>query len=211
MRFAEVNEAWMSHIGSLGHSAILFPAALALFGFLVWLGRRADALAFIAALAVCLATTLVAKLAFHACDSGVPAFGIQSPSGHTSFSAVFYGCVALLVSAGRQSSQRIAIYVGAALFVYLIGVSRIVVEAHTWPDVAAGLAIGVISILVFQALRGPARPLAVSFRAIAFGVPIGAVLLTIILFFARHWTPEPLIEAAALRLNLLQNLCGPLS
>ena len=42
----------MSHIGNLGHSAILLPASLVLFCFLLWLGRRADALAFLAALSV---------------------------------------------------------------------------------------------------------------------------------------------------------------
>jgi len=40
----------MSHIGNLGHSAILFPASLIVFGCLIWLGRRADAIAFAAAL-----------------------------------------------------------------------------------------------------------------------------------------------------------------
>jgi hypothetical protein len=63
--------------------------------------------------------------------------------------------------------------------------------------------------VVFQALRGPPRPLAVPFRAIAFGVPVAAVFLTIILSAARRWTPEPLIEAAALRLDLFLSLCGP--
>jgi membrane-associated phospholipid phosphatase len=200
----------MSHIGNFGHSAILFPASLVLFGFLLWLGRRADAFAFLAALIVCLVAALVAKLAFHACEPRDLAFGIESPSGHVSFSVVFYGCLALLVSAGRPLRQRIIIDAGAALFVVLIGVSRIVVWAHTPADVAAGLAIGLVSILLFQALRGPPRPFVAPFSVIAFGVPIGVALLVVILSFARHWTPEPLIEAAGLRLGLLLNLCGPL-
>ncbi|WP_158816981.1 phosphatase PAP2 family protein [Methylocapsa sp. S129] len=201
----------MSHIGGLGHSAILFPASLALFGFLLWLGRRADALAFVAALTVCLVATLVAKLAFHACESNVAAFGVESPSGHASFSAVFYGCAALVIAGGRPPWARMGVYAVAALFVFLIGVSRVVVGAHTFPDVVVGLGIGMISILVFHALRGPPRPLAISLRAVAWGIPTGAVLLTIILYFARRWTAEPLIEAVALRLNLLLNLCGPVS
>jgi membrane-associated phospholipid phosphatase len=201
----------MSHIGNLGHSAILFPAGLALFGFLMWSDRRDDALAFVAAIAVCLGSTLIAKLAFHACESGVPALGIESPSGHASFSTTFYGCVALLIASGRPPWQRTGICAGAALLVFLIGVSRVVVGAHTLPDVAVGFVIGAISILAFQALRGPSRPLAVPFGAIAFGIPAGALLVAIILSFARHWTPEPLIEAAGLRLNLLLGVCQPLS
>jgi membrane-associated phospholipid phosphatase len=201
----------MSHIGSFGHSAILFPASLALFGFLLWLGRRADALAFLAAVIVCLIAALIAKLAFQACEPRNLAFGIESPSGHVSFSAVFYGCLALMLAAGRPPWQKVVLYAGAALWVILIGASRIVVEAHTLPDVAAGLAIGAISILTYQALRGPPRPLALSFRAIAFGAPAAAFLVVVILYFARHWTPEPLIEAVALRLGLLSGLCAPLS
>jgi len=199
----------MSHIGSFGHSAILFPASLALFGLLLWLGRRSDALAFLAALIVALVGTLIAKLAFHACEQGGLTFGIESPSGHVSFSTVFYGCLALTLGAGRLPWQKVVLYAVAALWVILIGVSRVVVSAHTASDVAAGLVIGAISILTYRALRGPPRLLALSFRAIAFGAPAGAVLIAVILYFARHWTPEPLIEAVALRLGLLLNVCAP--
>ena len=201
----------MSQIGNLGHSAILLPASLVLFCVLLWLGRRADALAFLAALSVCLVAALVAKLFFHACGSGDVALGIESPSGHVSFSAVFYGCLALLFSAARPLWQRIVIGAGAALFVVLIGASRVVVWAHTVPDVAAGLVIGAASLLVFQALRGPPRPLVAPFGAIAFGAPAAAILVVVILHFARHWTPEPLIEVVALRLGLLLDACAPLS
>ena len=201
----------MSHIGGFGHSAILFPASLALFGLLLWLGRRSDALAFLAALIVALVGTLIAKLAFHACEQGSLTFGVESPSGHVSFSAVFYGCVALALGAGRPPWQKVVLYAVAALWVALIGASRIVVEAHNLPDVVAGLIIGAISILTYWALRGPPRPLALSFRAIALGAPAVAVVIAVILYFARHWTPEPLIEAVALRLGLLLDVCAPLS
>jgi hypothetical protein len=100
----------MSHIGNLGHSAILFPAAFILCCVLLWFRRRADALALLAALTFCLAITLVAKLAFHACESRALAFGIESPSGHASFSASFYGCLVLLAASGRQLWQRISFY-----------------------------------------------------------------------------------------------------
>jgi membrane-associated phospholipid phosphatase len=201
----------MSQIGNLGHSAILLPASLALFGILLWLGRRADAMAFLAALTVCLVAALLAKLFFHGCGSGDLVLGIESPSGHVSFSAVFYGCLALLIAAGRPSWQRTAIGAGAILFVVLIGASRVIVWAHTIPDVAAGLFIGAASVLVFQALRGPRRPLVAPIRAVAFGAPAAAILIVVILHFARHWTPEPLIEAVALRLGLLLDACAPLS
>ena len=197
----------MSHIGHLGHSAILFPASLVFFICLLWLDRHADARAFGAALFACLLATLVAKLAFHACGSEIPAFGIESPSGHASISAVFYGCLALNVAAGRPLWQRTGIYAGTALFVALVGVSRVVVEAHTLPDVIAGTSIGMLAILVFQALRGPSRLLVIPRRALTLGIPASAVLVLTILVFARHWTPEGLIEIAGWRLDRFFGVC----
>jgi membrane-associated phospholipid phosphatase len=197
----------MSHIGHLGHSAILFPASLAFFGCLLWFDRRADAIAFSAALAACLLATLVAKLAFHACGSEISAFGIESPSGHTSFSATFYGCLALIVTAGRPLWQRTGIYAGTALLVLLVGVSRVLVEAHTAPDVIAGTSIGMSAILVFQVLRGPSRPFVMPTWAMALAIPASAVLALTILVFARHWTPEDLIKTAGLRIDRFFGVC----
>jgi len=198
----------MHYFGNLGHSGIIIPAAAILFGFLLWSDRGADAIALLAALTVCLAATLIAKLAFHACDSPVSTFGIESPSGHVSFSVAFYGCLVLIFAAGRPGWQRTSAYLGAVLLVLLVGTGRVAVEAHTWPEVVAGAAIGGISIFAFQALRGPSRHLTLPSSAIAFGIPIAAVSLAVILLFARHWTPEPYIEAAASRLALLLELCG---
>jgi hypothetical protein len=72
-------------------------------------------------------------LAFHACASDIPAIGIEGPSGHARFSAVFYGCLALFGAAGRPLWQRTGIYAGTALFVLFVSVSRFFVEAHTLP------------------------------------------------------------------------------
>jgi membrane-associated phospholipid phosphatase len=201
----------MAHIGNFGDSAILLAGSLFLLGLLLWLGRRADALAFLAALTVCLATALAAKLFFHACEASVLASGVDNPSGHVSFGAVFYGCVALMVGAGRPRWQRIGVYAAAVLLTLLIGASRIFVGAHTLPDVWAGGAIGAAALLVFQALRGPSPRLVVPFIAIAICVPTGAIVLFLVFGFARHWTPEPLIEAAALRLDRWVHACAPRS
>jgi membrane-associated phospholipid phosphatase len=197
----------MLHIGNLGHSAILLPASLVLVGCLLWFGRRADATALSAALTICLLVTLVAKLAFHACESELPALGIQTPSGHASFSTVFYGCGALIAMAGRPFWQKISVYVGTVLMVLLVGASRVVVRAHTLPDVIAGISIGVFAIVVFQLLRGPSRSVAIPYKVLALGIPAAAILVTIVLVFARHWTPENLIESAALRLDHSLSLC----
>jgi hypothetical protein len=64
-----------------------------------------------------------------------------------------------------------------------------------------------ITIVVFQELRGPPRPFVVPTRVIALGIPASTVLILTILVFARHWTPEDLIETAGLRLGRMFGVC----
>jgi membrane-associated phospholipid phosphatase len=200
----------MSHIGNLGHSAVLFPASLIVFGCLIWIGRRADAIAFAAALTASVLATLAAKLAIYTCEPRIPWLGIESPSGHASFSAAFYGCIALLAGAGRPPWQRIGVYAATILFVLLVGLSRIVIEVHTVPDVIVGTGIGAAAVLLFQLLRGPPRPIVIPLRVIALGVPVSAIVALTILVFARHWTPEGFIEHVGLRLDHVFGVCASL-
>jgi undecaprenyl-diphosphatase len=200
----------MSQIGNLGHSAVLFPASLIVVGLLLWLGRRADALAFAAALAAAVLATLAAKLTIYTCEPTTPWLGVESPSGHASFAAAFYGCLALLAAAGRPLSRRLAIYAATILFVALIGASRIATEAHTPSDVIVGAGFGALSVLLFQILRGPPRPIVVPLGVMALSVPVSAALALTILVYARHWTPEGLIEHAGWRLDRVLGVCASL-
>lgn len=196
----------MHLIGNLGHPAVLIPASFGVLGFLFWSRARRDAFAFAAALMTCLATTGLAKLAFGACPSGI-AVGIESPSGHASFSAAFYGCLASLVGTAKPIWQKVGLYGGAALFVLLIGYSRVVDGAHTKIEVNLGLLIGAASILLFCALRRRPGPLFVRVRAIAIGSPFVLAFVVAVLLVARHWTPEPIIEAVAVYLGAYFHLC----
>jgi len=199
----------MSHIGQLGHLAILLPASAVLSGLLLWAGRREEAKAFLAALGLCLVVVLLAKLVGYACEARtVLGLGVESPSGHAAVSAVFFGCLALLLGAERPLRQRASIYIGAAVLVVLIGLSRVVVEAHTPQDVIAGLVIGTPMIAVFQLLRGPPRIVPVSLGAVAVGAPVGCALLIAVLWTALHWTPEDLIAAIAPRIGAALGVCG---
>jgi membrane-associated phospholipid phosphatase len=195
------------HFGNFGDSAVLLPASLFLAFVLATAGRRQDAVAFSVALAICLATTLIGKLAVHACSAQMSEFDLESPSGHTAFAALFYGCLALIVAAGWPRLRAMVLYAATALLVVLVGVSRVVISAHTAPDVVLGLAIGACAVLVFGTLRGKARPVVIAARTLAVAVPVGVVLVALVLIVARHWTPEPLIAAAGRRLDLWLGLC----
>jgi len=196
----------MHLFGNLGHIALLGPLSLAIVFYLAAIGAQRDAFAFAAALVVCLAATLVAKLLFDVCGARI--FDIESPSGHESFSAMVYGGVALLVATGRPARQQVIVYAAAALLILAIGVGRVASHAHTPPEVALGLLIGLGAAILFRGLRGKAAaPMPVPWRALAFFSPVALALAFGALLFLRHWTPEYFIAAFGRRVGAHYGLC----
>jgi membrane-associated phospholipid phosphatase len=197
----------MHLFGNLGHVVILGPLALATMLYLVSIGERRDAYAFALALIFCLATTVFAKLFFEACGPRLPTLGIETPSGHESFSAAVFGCLAVLVATGRTARQQGVVYGSAAILVLLIGCGRVASGAHTPEEVAFGLLIGVSATLLFRALRGEPKPFRVPWRAITLFSPAALILAFAALLFMRHWTPEYVIDAVGRSLGAHYGLC----
>ena len=197
----------MHLVTNLGDLAVLLPASLGLIAFLAWIGRREDAAAYAVAMVFCLLAALLAKLAFAACGARYDLLGVESPSGHTAFSATFYGCLALLLAAGRKFGRRFALYACAAALVLLIGVSRVVLEAHTAPEVVVGLAIGATSIGLFRVLSVRSEPLRLSAQTIARLSPFATLYALCLLLLAGHWSAEPVIDAVAAELGADLRLC----
>lgn len=71
----------MHLFSNLGHVVILAPLSLILIFYLISIGARRDAIAFAAALIVCLTITVFAKLFFEACGARNAFSAIESPSG----------------------------------------------------------------------------------------------------------------------------------
>ena len=197
----------MQLVSNFGDIAVLLPAALGLIVFLAWIGWRQDAAAYAAAVAVCLTGALFAKVALAACGGNHSVFGAESPSGHAAFGATFYGCLAVLFGTGRATGQRLALYGGAAALVLLIGASRVALEAHNVPEVAVGLAIGAVSIALFNALRVSPERLEFSSRTAVQMSPFAALYALCFLLLADHWSAEPFIDAIAAQLGADMHLC----
>jgi undecaprenyl-diphosphatase len=135
-------------------------------GVVVWLAvRRRDrlrALHFGATMAVSAAVTLGVK---HLVGRGRPPAsvvlgpvdnGYSFPSGHTLFSTVFFGLVALLVAdrlAGRRGGRALAV-VGWVVASVTVGASRIYLGYHWFTDVAAGWVLGVLVLALAVAALG---------------------------------------------------------
>ena len=191
-------------IAGFGDAALLLPASVGVLALLLWSGARSEALAFAAALAVCLGTTVLAKLALQACGSGATPPALQSPSGHASFAAVFYGCAALIVGAGRPAWQRLGLLAAACLLVLLVALSRVHHRAHTPAEVAVGLLIGAASVLLFLRLRGAGPPAVLPLRPMMLGA-----IVALALFQGRHLSAEHGIRDFAQGMGASLELCRP--
>lgn len=126
-------------LSTLGDSRLLLPMA----AVLLIVGWRTDTtwhVHWALALSVVGLIVLVSKLAFLGWGIGVARLDFTGFSGHAAMSAAVWPMVAYLV-AGR--SPRWAALLGFALAA-AIGYSRIPLNAHSWSEIGAGLALGAL-------------------------------------------------------------------
>jgi membrane-associated phospholipid phosphatase len=185
-------------ITNLGDAALLLPASLLLFGYLYLHNdpRRAASLAL--ATGACLTITVLAKLTFLALNAGCLQADVQSPSGHTSFSATFYGCGAAVAASGAAPWRQRLTWTAAITLVLAVAASRVVLGAHTVWEVAIGLAIGAscVGVFLFQVERP--RP-ASGFLRFVLAVAVLAIVLQ-----GTHLTIEPHLRNVADRLGFAE-------
>jgi membrane-associated phospholipid phosphatase len=92
--------------------------------------------------AVAAFVTTITKLAFLGWGIGSAELDFTGISGHSMFASAVYPPLLYLIASSRSAtSQRVAWLAGFVLAL-VIGVSRVVVGAHSWSEVIAGLAIG---------------------------------------------------------------------
>ncbi len=85
---------------------------------------------------------------------------LQSPSGHTASATIVYGGVLGLAWRGLRPAQGRAPLLSALLIAVVIGLTRIGLHAHTWPEVMAGGLAGCVGVAVLLRLAGqPPRSL----------------------------------------------------
>jgi membrane-associated phospholipid phosphatase len=145
--------AWLIALTDFGDLAVLIPVSAVI---LIWLVRNSSRAAprWIFALSVCIGLTALLKIAFHACP---PADNMHSPSGHTSFSTLVYGALTLVSATAWPGLHRVLVIVGGVGLILAIGVSRLLLDAHSVAEVGLGLVIGAVSLAMFsrQYLQAP--------------------------------------------------------
>ena len=165
-------------ITRLGEAQVMLPAALAL---LLWLALRPAARLLVwwwlGMMVLAVSITTATKIAFIGYGFGWAALDFTGVSGHAMFAAVVYPLLFLVLNSARPVGwQRAALVLGYGLAL-LVGISRVMVGAHSPSEVVAGLLLGgaasaaAIAMAHTPAIRMPAwLPVAVVASVLVLGV-----------------------------------------
>ena len=133
-------------VTNLGNLAVVGPVAVLVWVWLLWRRGLWAALRYQWPVAATFAVTLGLKLISRAVGGelqGTPfELSDAAPSGHMSMGTVVYGGVALMLL--RRGPEPVSLLTALLVLIVLvgIGVTRVILGAHTPADVTAGLLIG---------------------------------------------------------------------
>lgn len=174
-------------------SAVLLPVAILVLVWLWFKQPKVMALWWIAAVALCVGTTVIFKVYFFVCP---PAADLHSPSGHTGFGTLVYGSLATIVAAESQTRQRFLILAAGAVLILAIGLSRIAINAHTIAEVAFGFVVGGAALALFAVgyLRHRSAPVTLSWLMVA-------ALVLVSVLHGQQLNAEELLHAIGFHLH----------
>ena len=165
--------------------AVVLPLVLAVALVLALQGWRRGAAAWLVAIGATFAVILVLKLVFLGCT---PLFGpadMRSPSGHVAAATVIGGGLAAIFGAGPRFVPLVALLAAGA-----IGLTRVGLHQHSWPEVVLGAATGLAGALALARLAGPAP-------ALRLRPMLLTAVFVLALFHGRHMEAEVVIGQAA--------------
>ena len=141
-------------VSDFADQAVVLPSAALIAMLLALAGWRRGAIVWSVAIVGTFGLMLVLKLGFGACGHLVGNGDIESPSGHTAAAGVFYGSI-FAYFGERVFGRGLLAATLILLVVALVGTSRILLGAHTVPEVALGAAIGLVAALLTVRTAGP--------------------------------------------------------
>jgi len=175
------------YLTDFADQAVILPVVLAIAIALAVQGWRRGALIWLIVVGATFSATLTFKLVFLACS---PLFGpmdIHSPSGHVAAATVVGGGLAAMIFRQRASILPVAL-----LAAVVIGVSRLVLGMHSFPEVVVGAFIGLAGAVAMLRFAGPPPQLRVA--------PLIAVIVVVAaLFHGLHLPAEAAIRHTAFR------------
>ena len=156
-----LNPAWQ--FLSAASNIPLIAIGIGIVLWLLWKGRRRDALIVIAVLIAATAGSeavkqFVARPRPLGTDPTIPGVVYSFPSGHVLEATTIFGIIAIMVWRSRlPAAARAAVPIAVALFVVLVGLSRVALAEHYPSDVLAGALAGIGDLSLFAALSRPGR------------------------------------------------------
>ncbi|MDE2370096.1 MAG: phosphatase PAP2 family protein [Burkholderiales bacterium] len=141
----------------VGEAQILLPAAvLALLALARSAAGRRLARSWLAALALAVLLTTASKVAFIGWGVGSAVLDFTGISGHAMFAAAVYPLLGATLVPGERPGWVRAAVVAGALLALLVGVSRVITQAHSVSEVIAGLVVGgAVGVLALGHARSP--------------------------------------------------------
>jgi membrane-associated phospholipid phosphatase len=142
----------MIFLTDFADQAVVLPVVLAVAVSLGVLGCWRGMLTWLGVIGVTFGAILVLKLGFLACAPVFGPWSLHSPSGHTAAASMVAGGMAALLT-----GRRFFVLPVATLAAVVIGISRLALGFHSWPEVLTGAAVGIAGAAVLSRLAGP-RP-----------------------------------------------------
>jgi membrane-associated phospholipid phosphatase len=185
----------VTFITDLADQAVILPLVLAIGIALLAQGWRRGAAAWAVTVVATFAAMLALKLAFLACSQSLGTPAIRTPSGHVAAATVVTGGLAALLLRRRVSVVPVAVLAAG-----VVGISRLVLGAHSLPEVGIGAAVGLAGAVTLPLLAGPPPVLDVGRIAII-------AIATVATFHGLHLPAEAHIRATAYRVAQMLSVC----
>jgi membrane-associated phospholipid phosphatase len=173
---------WMS-ITALGSVGVMAPVAIAVAAWLVVGYRWKYALAWLGLLGIASGMVALTKIAFIGWGIGVRNLDFTGISGHALMSTSVLPVALFVALLPARNWIRASGVVAGLLFGVMVGVSRVVLDAHSISEVVAGCALGAWVALSFVWIAWRAEPGKLS------PMPVAASLAAVVI--ALHGVPVP--------------------
>ena len=138
----------MAGLASIGDPQVMLPAAVAALGFLIWRRRWIAAAHWIAALAFGFALTTLLAAAIDMPRPPTAPQGFGFPAIPVTMTTIIFGFFAVLIAREWPGRQRVWPYLLTGVVVALLAFARLYLGAHWASDVAAGVLLGSVWLLV---------------------------------------------------------------
>jgi membrane-associated phospholipid phosphatase len=176
-------------ITDFADQAVMLPLAVVIAVGMLAAGWLRGALAWSLVISGMLAVMLVLKLWAGTCGEAMFGDQLQSPSGHTASAAAIYGGALSLLLHRTFRGMRMTL-ICAMVVALLVGISRIVIGAHSIIEVAIGAVVGVAAAMILERTAGPSP------KTIRIVPMAAAAFVTMLVFHGLHLPAEAAIRKA---------------